>query len=93
MNGIARGFTKHFCFFLCLCDSHATALHYETIEWLTKNSYVFGIKIIQHIPLVNFNKVLMPLLYIKLGLMKKFVKAMAKHCLNGFEFLCKNFPN
>ena len=34
----------------------------------------------------------MPLLHIKLGLMKKFVKAMAKHHLNGFEFFCKKFP-
>ena len=49
-------------------------------------------KNIQHISLVNFNKVLMPLLHIKLGLMKNFVKAMAKHHLNGFEFFCKKCP-
>ena len=34
----------------------------------------------------------MPPLHIKLGLIKNFVKAMAKHRLNGFEFLCKKFP-
>ena len=34
----------------------------------------------------------MPPLHIMLRLMKNFVKAMAKHCLNGFEFLCKKFP-
>ena len=49
-------------------------------------------KNIQHIPLVNPDKVLMPSLHIKLGLMKNFVKAIAKHCLNGFEFLWKKFP-
>ena len=49
-------------------------------------------KNIQHIPLVNPDKVLMPPLHIKLGLMKNFVKAMAKQNSNGFELLCKMFP-
>ena len=49
-------------------------------------------KNIQRIPFVNPNKVLMPPLHIKLGLMKNFVKAMAKHRSNSFEFVCKNFP-
>ena len=49
-------------------------------------------KNIQHIPLVNLDKVLMPPLHIKLGLMKNFVKAMGKQNSNGFEFLCKKFP-
>ena len=48
-------------------------------------------KNIQHILLINPDKVLMPPLHIKLGLMKNFVKAMAKHCLNGFQFLGKKF--
>ena len=34
----------------------------------------------------------MPPLHIKLRLTKNFVKAMAKHCLTGFEFLCRKFP-
>ena len=34
----------------------------------------------------------MPPLHIKPGLMKSFVKAMAKHCSNGFDFLSKTFP-
>ena len=33
----------------------------------------------------------MPPLHITLRLIKNFLKAMAKHHLNGFEFLCKNF--
>ena len=43
-------------------------------------------------PLVNPDKVLMPPLHIKLGLMNNFVKAMAKQNWNGFKFLCKKFP-
>ena len=46
---------------------------------------------IQHISLINPDKVLMPPLNIKLELMKNSVKAMEKHSLNSFEFLCKNF--
>ena len=91
LMGLQGGFTKHCCF-LCLWDSHATAQHYETKEWPKTNSYACGVKNIQHIPLVNPDKVLMPPLHIKLGLMKNFVKAMAKQNSNGFEFLCKKFP-
>ena len=70
------------------------ALHSTTKkkEWPTRNSYAPGMKNIYHIPLVNPDKVLMPLLHIKLGLMKNFVKAMTKHRSNGFEFFCKKFP-
>ena len=72
--------------------SRATAHHYETKEWPTRNSYAPGVKNIQHTPLVNPEKVLLPPLHIKLGLMKNFVKAMAKQNSNGFKFLCKKFP-
>ena len=91
LMGLQGDFTKH-CYFLCLWDSRATAQHYETKEWPKRNSCAPGVKNIQHIPLVNADKVLMPPLHIKLGLMKNFVKAMAKQNSNGFEFLCKKFP-
>ena len=90
LMGLQGGFTKHCCF-LCLWDSRATAQHYETKEWPKRNSYAPEVKNFQHIPLVNPDKVLMSPLHIKLGLMKNFVKAMAKQNLNGFEFLCKKF--
>ena len=48
-------------------------------------------KNIQDNLLVNLDKVSMPLLHIKIGLMKNFVKAMDKHYSNGFEFPCKKF--
>ena len=46
-------------------------------------------KILQHISLVNPNKVLMAPLHIKL--LKNFVTAINKHRLNSFKFLCKTF--
>ena len=91
LMGLQGGFTKHRCL-MCLWDSRATAQHYQTKEWPKRNSYAPGVKNIPHIPLVNPDKVLMPPLHIKLGLMKNFVKAMAKQNSNGFEFLCKKFP-
>ena len=72
-------------------DVCTTAQHYETKQWPTRNLYALGVKNFQHIPLVNPDKVLMPPLYIKLGLMKNFVKALAKQNSNGFEFLCEKF--
>ena len=75
--GLQGGFTKHCCF-LCLSNSRAPVHHHKTKEWLTRNSYAPGVKNIQHTPLVNPDKVLMPPLHIKLRLMKNFVKAMAK---------------
>ena len=89
--GLQEGFTKHCCF-LCLWNIRATAQHYETKEWPTKNLYAPGVKNIQHILLVNPDKVLMLPLHIKLRLMKNLVKVMAKQNSNGFEFLCKKFP-
>ena len=88
LMGLQGVFTKHCCF-LCLWDSPATAYHYKTKEWPTRNSYVPGVKNIQYTPLANPDKILMPPLHIKLGLMKNFVKAMAKQNSNCFKFLCK----
>ena len=91
LMGLQGGFTKHCCF-LCLWDSRATAHPYETKKWPTRNSYAPGVKNIQHTPIVNPDKVLMPPLHIKLGLTKTFVKAMAKQNSNGVKFLYKKFP-
>ena len=66
LMGLQGGFTKHCCF-LCLWYSRATAQHYETKKWPKRNSYAPGVKNIQHTPLVNPDKVLMPPLHIKLG--------------------------
>ena len=91
LMGLQGGCTKHCCF-LYLWDSRAAAHHCETKEWPTRNSYAPGVKNIQHSPLVNPDKVLMPPSHIKLGLMKNFVKTMAKQNSNGFKFLSKKSP-
>jgi len=76
---------------LCLWDSRDTERHYDQKEWPMRNSYIPGITNVQHSCLVNPNKVLLPPLHIKLGLMKNFVKTMAKTDTEGFRFLRKKF--
>jgi len=44
------------------------------------------------IPLVLLEKIYLPPLHIKLGLMKKFVKGVDKTG-NGFEYVRSKFPN
>ena len=91
LMGMQGGFTKQCCF-LCLWDSRATAEYYVRRDWPARGSYIPGIANIQSVPLVEPKDVLMPPLYIKLGLMKNFVKALEKSNCNGFAFLCKKFP-
>ena len=89
--GLQEGFTKNCCF-LCLWNSCATARHYETKQFQTRNLYATGMKDNQHNHLINPDKVLILQLHIKLELTKSFRNAIAKHRLNGFKFLCKKFP-
>lgn len=51
-----------------------------------------GEKNIWHKTLVDSKKILLPLLHIKLGIMKQFIKAFPKHgdCLNYF---CERFSH
>ena len=88
--GLQGGFTKH-CYFLCLWDSRATSEHYIKRNWPMRTSYNPGSENIQHVPLVDHKKILLPPLHIKLGLMKNFVKAMGKVNSNGYAYLCEKF--
>ena len=80
--GLQGGFTK-FCCFLCLWDSRATAQHYVTKNRPIRQDYIPGEHNIKYPPLVQREKVILPPLHIKLGLMKNFVKALDK---NGEAF-------
>jgi len=69
------GYTKYCCF-LCEWDSRAKRQHYIRMNWPQWHSYVLGLKSMSNIPLVNFKNIFLPALYLKLILMKNFVKAM-----------------
>ena len=89
LMGMQAGFTKY-CF-LCLWDSRAVSQHYKQKDWGSRSTFVPGEHSLKENPLVDMNKVLLPPLHIKLGLMKNFVKALHK---NGatFQHLSAVFP-
>ena len=89
--GMQGGFTKNCCF-LCLWDSRATAEHYVKRDWPARGLHISGIANIQSVPLVELKNVLMPPLYIKLGLMKNFLKALGRAIPMGLHFFTRNFP-
>ena len=88
--GMQAGFIKYCCF-LCLWDSRAVSQHYKQKDWGSGSTFVPGEYSFKENPLVDMNKVLLPPLHIKLGLMKNFVKALHK---NGaaFQHLSTVFP-
>jgi len=70
-----QGFTKNCCF-VCDWDSRARALHYSRKDWHARKALEPGIMNVENKPLVEPSNILLPSMYLKLGLMKNFVKAM-----------------
>ena len=87
--GQQSGYTKYPCF-LCLWDSRAKQDHWIKRDWPSREVFITGEKNIVNVPLVNREKVLLPPLHIKLGLMKQFVKALNKEG-ECFKYLCTKF--
>ncbi|KAG0720826.1 Pyruvate dehydrogenase phosphatase regulatory subunit, mitochondrial [Chionoecetes opilio] len=88
--GQQSGFTKYPCF-LCMWDSRDRAQHYVKKEWPAREQLVPGARNIINEPLVDREKILIPPLHLKLGLMKQFTRALDKdgRC---FNYLCRAFP-
>lgn len=88
--GQQAGFTKMPCF-LCEWDSRAKQRHWSVKVWPQRRNLLPGTKNILHEPLVERQKILLPPLHIKLGLMKQFVRALPQDgpC---FKYLSKKFP-
>jgi hypothetical protein len=63
--GLQGGFMK-FCCFLFLCDSRSTAEHYIKRDWESGKTQAPAKDSVQHIPVVNPMKIILPLLHIKL---------------------------
>ena len=88
--GQQGGNTKYPCF-LCLWDSRAKQDQWIKRKWPSRKVFILGEKNIKNIPLVNREKILLPPLHIKLGLIKQFVKALDKEA-KCFKYLCTKFP-
>ncbi|KAK1791329.1 hypothetical protein P4O66_013345, partial [Electrophorus voltai] len=90
LMGLQLGYTKYCCF-LCEWDNRACSLYYVKKDWLPRKCLKIGEKNVQHSALAEPDKILLPPLHIKLGLMKNLVKAMDR---NGsvFKYLSEKFP-
>ena len=69
--------------FLRLWKSTDDKNHYKRVDWSSRTEHVVGKYNLKHPALIDPQKVLLPLLQIKLGLMKNFVKGM-DHQSSGF---------
>jgi len=87
--GLQGGFTKYCCFF-CLWNNRSTDKNYRKKRWPERNKFIPGKQNVTNTPLVLQNRVILPPLHIKLGLMKNFVKALNKEG-DGFKYLITIF--
>ena len=72
-------------------DSRVADQHRVKKDWPAQEDLAVGDKNIINKPLVNRDRIILPPLYIKLGLMKQFVKALNKDG-DYFNYIAKTFP-
>ena len=90
--GMQGGFTKQCCF-LCLWNSRDTEKHCQKRDWPIRVGCEPGRSRVKEKPLVQPQKIDLPPLHIKLGLMKNFTKLMGRDNSRGFKYLQKKFQN
>ena len=88
--GQQGGHNKYPCF-LCYWDSRVNEEHWVRKEWPPRNTIKPGEKNIANNPLVDRKNIILPPLHIKLGLIKKFIKAL-DHSGDCFGYICSTFP-
>jgi len=89
--GMQLRYTKYCCF-LCEWDNRNKKNHYVNKLLPKRTSLMPGEKHLVNPPLVLPEKIFLPRLHIKMGLMKNFMKGMDKTG-RGFEYLRNKFPN
>ena len=81
-----------YCWFLCEWDSQDKKSHYVYKLWRKRTSLTPGEKNVVNPPLVLQEKIYLPPLHIKLGIVKNLVKGMDK-IGHGFKYVRSKFPN
>jgi hypothetical protein len=89
--GLRRGYIKCTC---CLCewDSRAKDKQWETVHWPEREQLQPGSKNVSNVSLFDCEKILLPPLHIKLGMIKQFVKALDRNS-PCFQYLCTRFSS
>jgi len=90
LMGLQLGYTNYCCF-LCEWGSQAKILYYLKRDWPQRKSLKVSEKNVQYPALAEWHKILLLPLYIKLCLMKNFVKAMDQTG-SAFKYLAEKFP-
>lgn len=75
--GLQGGYTKHMCY-LCDWNTRFKGNHYRTRTWQDRDVSDLGTANMPRQPLVPRNKILLPYLHIKLGMVKNLIKTAAK---------------
>ena len=88
--GLQLGYTKFRCF-LCEWDSNDRKYHYLKNSGLNEDHIFQDRKNLVNMPFINPEKVYLPLLHIKLGLIQNFVKTMDQNTAR-FIYLENKFP-
>ena len=90
-DGTYAGF---FFFFFCFCFwGHQPTERHDTVnDRPAREDFIPRKHNVKDTLLLNLEKVLLPSLHVKLGIMKNFVKALDRNG-EGFLYLCSKFPN
>ena len=91
MLGLQKGFTSYPCF-LYEWNSRARDEHYVRKVWPAGRNLTPGVKNVEKKSLVSTDKVLLPLLHLKLGIVKQFVKAMSRVQSAAFMHIFEILP-
>lgn len=91
LSGIRLGYVSNMCF-LCLWDSHYKWNQYTKRDWKLRKDFAVGHASVINVPLVPPDKILLPPLHIKLGIVKNFIKCLGKNESPAFQRLGDIFP-
>lgn len=75
LRGLQLGYTKNMCY-LCQWNTRYADNQYQKRDWRPRQVNIVGQQNVINVPLVPMEKILLPPLHIKLGLVKNFIKAL-----------------
>lgn len=86
LRGMQTGYTKNMCF-MCMWDTRYKGDQYQKRDWELREQHLLRHGNVIEEPLVPIDKILLPPLHIKLGIVKNFI------CIfNAFAELSRIFP-
>lgn len=91
LKGMQSGNTKYSCF-ICLWDSRFKGCQYDKKDWTLRTGNEIQTYNVIDAPLVPIEKILLPPLHVKLGIVKSFLKFMQRSNPGAKAYLQAFFP-